>query len=234
MLLRPDGDDAVIAIGQASHAWISGQLARAWRPRVEPYEEVCLAAEQHDVGMAQWDLSPELNPETGLPRTFREMRLETHLRLWHGAPARLLTQSRWAALLVSLHGSALYERRDVERMAPDDADDVRAYLATQRALQARLAGEVGADTEQLRDLQRLIFLWDGLSLALCLGWDPWGIHGVELRGGERFAPWSFEGDELTVRCEGRRLQGRFTDEGAMHEALERAERVELAFTLRPA
>ena len=29
MLLREDGG-AVLAIGQTSHAWISGQLARAW------------------------------------------------------------------------------------------------------------------------------------------------------------------------------------------------------------
>jgi len=29
MLLREEGD-AVIAIGRASHAWISGQLARVW------------------------------------------------------------------------------------------------------------------------------------------------------------------------------------------------------------
>jgi hypothetical protein len=49
--------DAVIVIGQASRAWISGQLARAWGNErfaaLEPREEVCLAAEQHDVGMAE-------------------------------------------------------------------------------------------------------------------------------------------------------------------------------------
>ena len=52
MLLRPDGD-SVLCIGQASHAWISGQMARAWAEPFEPYEDVCLAAEQHDVGMAE-------------------------------------------------------------------------------------------------------------------------------------------------------------------------------------
>ena len=54
MLLREDGD-AVVCIGQPAHAWLSGQLARAWAlDPVEPWEEVCLAAEQHDLGMAGW------------------------------------------------------------------------------------------------------------------------------------------------------------------------------------
>lgn len=232
MLLRREGDDAVVAIGQASHAWLSGQLARAWRPRPEPWEEVCLAAEQHDVGMAQWDLAPALNPDTGLPMSFMEMPLDVHLRLWHAAPARLLTQSRHAALLVSLHGTALYERRDLTRLDEDGADAVRAYLAAQRVLQARLAAEVGADPGALREQQRLLRCWDALSLALCLDWRDHEAGGVRLVEGRRLDPWPFEPDGLTVRCEGRRLTGRCDTEPELHAALERAPRVELAFTLR--
>src|SRR5918998_998778 len=90
MVLREDGD-AVVAVGQPSHAWVSGQLARAWGNEsfgpVAPREEVCLGAEQHDVGMAAWDLEPELNPDTGRPQSFMEMALERHLELWSAAPA---------------------------------------------------------------------------------------------------------------------------------------------------
>src|SRR4051812_8551663 len=133
MLLREDGD-AVVAIGQASHAWLSGQLARAWGaarfPAPDPFEEVCLGAEQHDVGMAHWDLAPELNAVTGRPRQFFEVPRPTHVALWTAAPARVLTQSRYAALLVSLHGTGLYER-----FPPGDdpgvRDLVREYLASQ-------------------------------------------------------------------------------------------------------
>jgi hypothetical protein len=230
MLLRAE-PDAVVAIGQASHAWLSGQLARAWRPRPEPWEAVCLAAEQHDVGMAQWDLAPSLNPATGLPHSFVQMPLEVHLRLWHAAPARLLTQSRYAALLTSLHGSTLYGMRDLDAMELAEADAVRGYLATQRLLQERLAAELGADAATLRAQQQLMFTWDGLSLALCLGWEPFEVGGVRLSHGT-LEPWPFEGDELVVRCEGRRLRGRFADERELHAALERAPHVELAFTLR--
>jgi hypothetical protein len=152
MLLR-QVDGAVIAIGQASHAWVSGQLARVWNPRPEPYEAVCLAAEQHDVGMAQWDLLPTLNPATGLPTTFIELDLDTHVRLWSAAPARLLTQSRYAAVLVSLHGSRLYALRDLDAMDPDDADQIRAWEATQSAFRARLIAQLGADVDVLRAQQ---------------------------------------------------------------------------------
>src|SRR5207237_688966 len=103
-----DPRSTVIVLGDArthgraahAHAWVSGQLARNWvLDRVEPWEEVCLAAEQHDIGMAAWDAAPELNPGTGRPYSFIEMPLETHLRLWTAAPERMLPQSRYAAVL---------------------------------------------------------------------------------------------------------------------------------------
>ena len=54
------GEDLVV--GQPAHAWVSGQLARAWGnaafPAPAPREPFCLAAEQHDVGWADADLEP--------------------------------------------------------------------------------------------------------------------------------------------------------------------------------
>ena len=53
-------EDGVVAVGQPSHAWLSGQLARGWGNErfgaVWPWEEVWLGAEQHDLGMAEWGL----------------------------------------------------------------------------------------------------------------------------------------------------------------------------------
>jgi hypothetical protein len=232
VVVREDGD-AVVCIGQASHAWLSGQLARAWAGP-EIHEALCLGAEQHDVGMAEWDRAPSLDTSTGRPHSFMEMPLGTHLALWTAAPGKLVTQSRHAALLVSLHGTALYARRDVSRLSDDDATAIRAYLDGQRALQARLAREVGAGEEQLRREQQLVWAWDWLSLALCLDWAPASLDGpVPLRlDGERLDPWPFARDTVEVCCEGRRLEGRYTDEAALHAALERAPRVALRFTLR--
>ena len=52
-----DDEEGLIVIGQPAHAWVSGQLARAWGNdrfgHFEPWEEVRLAAEQHDVGYGE-------------------------------------------------------------------------------------------------------------------------------------------------------------------------------------
>jgi hypothetical protein len=228
MLLREDGD-AVVCIGQPAHAWLSGQLARAWaRDPVEPWEEVCLAAEQHDVGMAAWDAAPELNGETGLPHSFMEMPLATHLRLWSAAPGRMLAQSRYAALLVSMHGTALYEMRDLSKLSETDAHAVRGYLSAQHELQERLID--GLDGEQVRRNQRLLWIWDFLSLGLCLRWQERSIEGLTLRAGT-IDPWPFRERSVVLRTEGRRLEGRFGDERAMRAALDTAPWVELRFEL---
>lgn len=243
MLLVEDGE-AVLCVGQTSHAWLSGQLARAWGNDAfaapEPFEEVCLGVEQHDAGMAEWDLAPTLDPATGRPTSFLDMPLDTHLRLWRAAPGRVLTQSPYSALLVSMHGAALYRRRD----ARDPA--IAGYLAEQEALQAELLAGLGEDAERAARNQRLLWALDYLSLALLLGWMPGSVaaptqrgqEDVELRvrpAGERravLAPWPFGGERLGVRCQGRRLKRRFASEAELRAALASAPWETLRFELR--
>src|SRR4051812_15317897 len=211
MLVRPDGDESAICIGQASHAWISGQLARAWLD-VEPREEVCLAAEQHDVGWSDWDLRPQLNPDTGLPRTFMEIDFATRMAIWEPAPHQLEAMSLYAATLVSMHGTALH------RSMPE----ARAYVAAQEELQDVWIERIGADREQVARNRGRILVWDALSLALCLRWDPFDSEGLHLERVEdetfTLTPWPLAPEALTLVCEGRRLEGRFDDEGALHDA----------------
>jgi len=230
VLLRRDGD-GVLAIGQPAHAWVSGQLARAWGNErfgaVEPREEVCLAAEQHDAGMAAWETRPTLNPETGLPRSFMELGLDEHLEIWRSAAPLVTAQSPYAALLVSMHGTALYERRDLARLAPPDVERVQAFLAGQRALQQELIRALDADPEHVRRNQRLIWTWDSLSLGLLLDWEPFELTAVPTADGEvdiavadgTLDPWPFRERTLTVRCDGRRLAGPYAGEEAMRAAL---------------
>ncbi len=250
MLLRADAD-GVLAIGQPSHAWVSGQLARAWGNEhfgaVEPWEEVCLAAEQHDVGMAGWDLEPTRNPETGLPYSFTEMPLVEHLECWRTGPPRLVRQSRYAALLCSIHGTRLYELRDLAGMPPADAASVRAFLSEQRGFQERLIETLRADPLEAPELiarnSQLVWIWDFLSLALCLNWVPSQADRVPGRSGEVdlrltpgaapgqvvLDPWPLQPSRLTVRCEGQRLTDRYDSAEALRRALAEArwETVEL-------
>lgn len=251
MLLREDGD-GWLAIGQPSHAWISGQLARAWGNArfgtIEPVEEVCLAAEQHDVGWAARDLAPLYNPASGLPRSFMEMPLDLHLGLFTDGPRSLLTQSRYAALLVSMHGWRLYARRDLDRASTEDAGAIRAFLSDQRGFQDGLIEALGADRAQIERNSLLIWTWDYVSLALCLDWAPATAKGcptadgqvdLEIRpGGDPsraiIDPWPFEVDSLTVRCEGRRLTQSFGSEKEMRAAFAAAPWEAVEFELWPA
>ncbi len=248
MLVRRN-DQGALAIGQLSHAWLSGQLARAWGnddfPGPDPREEIALGAEQHDIGWALFDLRPGLSSETGLPRNFLELTVEEHLAIWRTAPDRLLSQSQHAALVVSLHGSSLSELR--LRAAPDQGESLKEHIEAERARQARLRGLLGLTEEQTRRTQRQMWTWDGLSLALCNGWDPFtardvpareGLADIELRaGGEgtfTLDPWPFSDPLVEVRCEARRLQSRYDDESAMQDALENSEPITLTFALVPA
>ncbi len=178
MLLR-SGD---LVIGQPAHAWVSGQLARAWGserfPAPSPREPVCLAAEQHDVGWTDADLAPLL--EDGRPVPFLAAPRAAHIAIWRDAARRMLAQSRYAALLVSLHGTSLYERVDPDAHPPALAAEIRAYTREQRALQSALSG--GLDAEEVDRNRRLILALDRLSLALCHG-TATALEDVPAAGG---------------------------------------------------
>jgi hypothetical protein len=251
VILREDGD-AVIAIGQPAHAWISGQLAAAWGndrfPAPEPLEEMRLGAEQHDLGMAAWDAEPRLNPDTGRPQSFLEMPTEVHLGLWTRAPRLALAQGRYVALLVSMHGTLLYEYRDWSRAPEETRAAVEEYRADQRRLREHLVESLRADPryaehvtpEALERNRRLVAAWDAISLMLCMNRLPYTVEAperIELAalgdGGarSRLDPWPFRADELVVRCEGRRLEGRFESDAEVREALHAAPWQTLEFEL---
>jgi hypothetical protein len=247
MLIRPVQDGA-LAIGQLSHAWLSGQLARAWGNErfgaVEPHEGVALGAEQHDVGWALFDLEPRWNPETGLPRGFLELTVEDHLAIWTGAPDHLLTVSLHAALVVSMHGSSLSELR--QRLAPDGAPAVQEHIDTEHARQAELRERLGVSAAQAERTRRLMWTWDGLSLALCHGWRPFVARDVPTAAEGQVVdvaldveagtldPWPFATATVEVACEARRLAPRYEDEAAMSAGYRAAPVEPLRFALRQA
>ncbi|MGH3042460.1 MAG: DUF3891 family protein [Gaiellaceae bacterium] len=240
--------EGTIVIGQPAHAWVSGQLARAWAEPFEPWEEVCLAAEQHDIAWTGWERSPERDPETGLPYTFSELPRLRRLELWSGAAALLLPQSRYAALLVSLHGTLL-----VERFPPGGGEQVEhalhAYREREGDFQVRVLSSLRGDprygahatADAIERNRELIFAWDGLSLAL--------LHGVveeRTAAGHTLAPvdgdpervavspWPFREDAVTVACEGRVLRETFADERELRRGLAKAPWTTIETRLTPA
>lgn len=233
-----------LVVTQPTHAWLAAQIARAWGNRrfghFDPWEDVCLAAEQHDIGMTSSDRSPTLDADTGLPTTFMRMGLETHLRLWTEGPDQVLAQSRYAALLTSMHGSALYQHRGAEPR-------VAAFLAKRRAFEQRLITGLDPPADEVARNQRLLWTWDGLSLALILGWAPWsaervpaaGEEVVDMRlgrddGGHTLDPWPFEEERVAVQVEGRVLRSTFTATADLRTALAHAPWTKRQYELRPA
>jgi Protein of unknown function (DUF3891) len=247
-VLHRQTPSGTVVIGQPAHAWVSGQLARAWAAAFEPREEVCLAAEQHDIAWTVWERAPELDPETGLPYTFSALPRLRRLELWSGAATLLLPQSRYAALLVSLHGTLL-----VERFPPGGDDEVQRalvdYLERERDFQALVLETLRGDarygahaTPEAVDRNRdLIFDWDGLSLALLHG-----VEGEKRAGGHQLAavdgdptrvavsPWPFHDDQVTIACDGRVLAGRFGDERELRRGLAKAPWATIVTRLVPA
>jgi hypothetical protein len=261
-MLHREEPDGLVVIAQPAHAWITGQLARAWGNErmgmVEPWEEVCLAAEQHDLGWTAWEAAPTLNTRTGRPHSFMQMPRLAHLAIWSSAAAAMMHQSRYAALLVSMHGTGLYEAYDP---TPDTAEERAAvvdFLAQQRAFQAALLADLRADpvyaavttSALVRRNQQLIAAWDRLSLALCMGVrsrrvidqvptaiEPTALTLTPLAGDATrvaVAPWPFRTETVTLVFDGRRLATPIADGAALRPALAGAPWLTIVTHLQPA
>ena len=259
MLLR-NTDEGNLAITQTTHAWVSGQMARAWGNnlfgQVEPHEAVCLAAEQHDIGWTTWEPEPTLNPETGLPHSFLELPPELHLsRIWSVAGNLALLTSRYAALLVSLHGTNLYNRF---RGDPEAAGGLAAkFLEEQEDFQASLIESLSQDPqytpfiapEIVKQNQRLVALWDRMSLNLCWGMgDPLTIDSVPLASGDAplvlrpvagetdvtvVDPWPFSTPTVDLTFDARLLTRRYESQNDLLNGLADAHWRSVILKLRP-
>lgn len=246
MLIRDDGEHWT-AITQPAHAWLSGQVARHWGNGAfappTPWEEVCLGVEQHDVAWADWDLRPPLHREAGRAASFLEAPAGPRLAIWQAAPLRMLAQSPYAALLVSVHGRNIHTRfGNAATRSPEEAAAIAAYLDEQRALQTELIAALDLEQEAVERAGDLVFALDALSLRVCHGW-PEGdlplVDGVAVRvtpeedGSVTLDPWPLGVDRLDVHVDARRLDERFDDETPLHAALAVAPPIRLTWTLRP-
>jgi hypothetical protein len=247
MLLRKDGLD-VIAIPQPSHAWLSGQMARAWGnahfAAPTPYDEVCLAAGQHDISWLDWEMTPALDAGTGLPQEFFRVPSKVHITLWREGVLRARVFGRYPALLVSLHADTIYAQYFNFNKASGECGGV--FLDEQHRFQARTAASLRADPklaeqaspETIEHNWLLIAAFDRMSLEICWGVrkeikipnvPTAGAGTTELRmqpgagDGLVLDPWPFRTAGVALRAEGKRLRGRFATEADLHRALDEAE-----------
>ncbi len=261
MLLRKEGE-RVIAIPQPSHAWLSGQLARAWGNErfaaPVPKEEVCLAAEQHDIGWLNWEARPVLDERTGLPQEFFALPPQRHIAIWREGVRRARSFGRYPALLVSLHSHTIYTRHfEFAKASPEVAKAVYAFLEGQRRFQTRTATSLRNDPKTCKQAspdmiehnRLLIAALDKMSLEICWGVKTTiNIPEVPTGNGEKIGlnlspaedeslildPWPFGAGQLTVQAEGKRLDGQFSTKRELQRALGKADPVLVKAILRRA
>lgn len=252
----------LLCIDQPTHAWVAGQLARAWGNdrfgSFTPWEEVCLGAEQHDIGWLKWEAAPTLNPETGYPHAFAELPTSVSVGIWSEAHSLATPLGPYATLLVSLHGTGLFQRHTGWQKSTEVAPLVRAYLSQETVFQQQLITVLqddphyaeGAVPEAIARNRQLVASWDTLSLMLCFGvHQPSQIQNVPAAQGETsltlapvehdpakiaVAPWSFQTRSVELTFTGRLLQAPFADEETMRTGLAYAPRITVSTTLVPA
>jgi hypothetical protein len=242
MLFRTE-DARVIAISQLAHAWISGQLARAWDEKLS--EPLLLAAEQHDLGWIDWEAAPSFDVNSGRPHLFRDVGAATHAPMWaKGVERAAAAWGDHVALLISRHGALIYRRYFFRHQsAPADAAAVKEYLETQAIRQEGWARRLGFGEAQMSKESGLVAFVDALSLGVCgelrapLELEAPGRNGAmqKLRLTERagrpfdfvLTPWPFREGALVLEGEARPLppQGRFADEASMRRWFAGPERV---------
>jgi hypothetical protein len=260
-MLHRSSPEGLICITQPNHAWVSGQLAQVWGNeefgQFAPWQEVCLGAQQHDIGWLKWEQQPTLNPQTGYPRKFSELPIQVHVDIWSSAKQQALPFGRYAALLISLHGSGLYERYRGWKNSVESTQIVQNFLEDEHAFQAQLVASLQDDpyyapyltAEVLDRNRRLVVTWDALSLLVCQGFTgEQQVSRVPTADGEttlkltyiddnphhiRISPWPFGSSQVSLVYEGRLLRQPFTDEIAMRDALRANCWITLNTTLQP-
>lgn len=180
-MIRREEAESMWLIHQAAHAYVAGRIAEHWVGNgslpLEPREELVLAAYAHDSGWAEAEKCPALN-RYGQPATFTEMELDEHLTIWRRSIETVFPQSRYAALLVSLHCTALYEQRlRYVDDPPAQKTQIRSFVSERHAWEQRLISALETHPHYGLAVQhghlalnlRLLQVWDYLSLLVCMG-----------------------------------------------------------------
>lgn len=237
-------------ISQPDHALLAALLAKDWRDFPLPdscREEFETGIIHHDDGWYRWEERPTINPSTGVPREFTEMRFAESLRIWQDSIDVAQQIGPLAAYITSRH----FDRLFATSAASSKSGGVQNALAVrfhkrQRFLQNRFLRQWrGRDPAKHRAplaelATALLQLFDRISLWLACAAraEPWSVEVPQAAALQfspsddatlvRVHPWPFTRDRLTLRLSGPCLPvRRFQTDAEWQVAFSRAPSVEL-------
>ena len=110
----PQGEPAFV-ITMKEHMDFCGQLARSFGndrfERLDPYEEVLYAVDNHDRGWDDYDVNPGIDPNTHLPYLMSRTPAVASVKTNRGSPDFNEAHHPYCGLLSSMHTWGLYNRR---------------------------------------------------------------------------------------------------------------------------
>jgi len=239
-------DGRWVVIEQVEHARHTGAIAEAWNrgPFGPLPASFITAARMHDIGWAEWDLQPTLDPVTGGPANFPTVRDDRHSDFYARGIRSVAGEDAYAGYLVSLHASGLYSGRygwsGLEPIAWDSLGDAgRCFLIDQKRYRTELLEGRLREHPELVEFEAtwscfmLLQTVDYLSLLCCSGLGATGCGPVPLGPSwgrvavRRTGPWAvalnpfpFPGDSLELEVASRSLPMRLgPSEAEMRSAL---------------
>ena len=178
MIVRKEANGEMLLLAQTDHSRLAGQFAAHWGNAefapLTPYESVARAAAFHDFGYLRYETAPAFDEATGGTPSFRDVPTdERRLEEYQWCPDWLLALDPYAALLVSMHRTGLWQQRyktisstmyNVRKQKPE----VEAFIERQETLRPQLIAQHNFDPQQLWINYRLLQVWDLMSLAFSL------------------------------------------------------------------
>jgi hypothetical protein len=200
-----DGRAGWLLVEQIAHAELAGNLADAWQvdgilPSLAG--DLRTAIHRHDDGWADWDSRPAVDPLSGQPIEFDEMRLADSLAIWTRSIDLAALRDPILGYFVAGHFTRLLRRFDSWRGDPAREELAREFLTRQDGdMGSWLAATKASRQEADRGVAYLQF-FDAVSLWLCCA-KPDEPRRIELSGGEgwTFSPESQEQDCQLVRID---------------------------------
>ncbi len=131
-----NGRPGWLLVPQIAHAELAGALADVWRLDGIPEDlagDLRWAIHRHDDGWADWDSRPGVDPQSGRPIEFDEMRLADSLPIWTLSIDEAAARRPIQAYFVAGHFTRLLRRFDSWRGDAAREDLARGFLTEQNS-----------------------------------------------------------------------------------------------------